>query len=177
MGSSLDFDEFFRHEFGRLVAFLVKMNFDRATSEDAAVDAMIGVRGNWATIDCASAWVRKAAYHNALKASQRSREGVKRAIFGGWLNSPNDHSAEDTLAAVVEQPQVEYLLAKLPERQRLVLAWHLDSFTNAEIAEALDMSLATVRSTLRHAKDRLKKEFEGTAGQESEKGGESHDVG
>lgn len=175
MASSLDFDDFFRREFGHLVAFLVKMNFDRATSEDAAVDAMIAARSNWAMLKCASAWVRKASYHNALKASQRNREGVKRAISGGWLNGPNDHSVDDTLAAVVEQPQVEYLLAKLPERQRLVLAWHLDSFTNAEIAEALEMTPATVRSTLRHAKDRLKKEFEGT-GRESEEGGEPHEV-
>ncbi|MGW6449627.1 RNA polymerase sigma factor [Lentzea sp. NPDC055074] len=176
MASSLDFDDFFRREFGRLVAFLVKMNFDRAMSEDAAVDAMIAARSTWATLKCASAWVRKAAYHNALKASRRNREGVKRAISGGWLNTTEDHTAEDTLAAVVEQPHVEYLLGKLPERQRLVLAWHLDSFTNAEIAEALEMSAATVRSTLRHAKDRLKKEFEGTAGRESEEGGEPHEV-
>lgn len=176
MRSSLDFDDFFRREFGRLVAFLVKMNFDRATSEDAAVDAMIAARRSWVTLDCASAWVRKAAYRIALKSSQRDQEGIKRAISGGWLNASNDHSVDDTLAAIVEQPQVEYLLAKLPERQRLVLAWHLDGFTNIEIAEALDMSSTTVRSTLRHAKDRLKKEFEAAAGRESEEGGEPHEV-
>ncbi|MDX8052981.1 sigma-70 family RNA polymerase sigma factor [Lentzea sp. BCCO 10_0798] len=171
MASSIDFDDFFRREFGHLVAFLVKMNFDRATSEDAAVDAMVAARSSWATLTCASAWVRKAAYRIALKSSLRNREGVRRAISGGWLNAPNDHSVDDTLAAIVEQPQVEYLLAKLPERQRLVLAWHLDGFTNVEIAEALEMTSTTVRSTLRHAKDRLKKEFEGTAGSESVEGG------
>ncbi|GGN26354.1 RNA polymerase sigma factor [Lentzea pudingi] len=171
MASSLDFDDFFRCEFARLVAFLVKMNFDRATSEDSASEAMLAARGKWATLRYPRAWVRKAAYGNAVESIERSREGIRRALSGGWLNTSNDHSVDDTLAAVVEQPQVEYLLAKLPERQRLVFAWHLDGFTNVEIAEALEMTSATVRSTLRHARDRLKKEFEGAAGPESAEGG------
>lgn len=160
MENSPDFDEFFRQDFGRLVAFLVKMNFDGATAEDAAAEAMAEVCRSWTSVDNACAWVRKVAYRVAMRQSRRGSEGLRKAISGGWAPTVNDYSMDDSLAAVVEQPQIEYLLAKLPERQRLVLAWHLDGFANLEIAEALDLSPATARSTLRHARERLKKEFE-----------------
>lgn len=160
MENSSEFDEFFRRDFGRLVAFLIKMNFDRATAEDAAAEAMSAACRAWATVDNAGAWVRKVAYRTALRLSRRGTEGLRKAISGGWVPTTSDYAVEDTLAAVVEQPQIEYLLAKLPERQRLVLAWHLDGFTNAEIARGLGLAPATTRSTLRHARERLKKEFE-----------------
>lgn len=160
MENSPDFDRFFRQDFGRLVAFLVKMNFDRSTAEDAAAEAMAKACQSWTNVDNACAWVRTVAYRVALRQSRRGQEGLQKAISGGWAQYANDYTVDDTLAAIVEQPQIEYLLAKLPERQRLVLAWHLDGFTNLEIAEALDVTLATARSTLRHARERLKKEFE-----------------
>jgi DNA-directed RNA polymerase specialized sigma24 family protein len=39
------------------------------------------------------------------------------------------------------------------------MAWHLDGFTNAEISSCLEMSSATVRSNLRHARTTLKSLF------------------
>ncbi|NBH03416.1 sigma-70 region 4 domain-containing protein, partial [Amycolatopsis sp. SID8362] len=49
------------------------------------------------------------------------------------------------------------LLASLPGRQRMVLAWSLDGFTPAQIADALRIAPATVRSTLRHVRERLRR--------------------
>lgn len=49
------------------------------------------------------------------------------------------------------------LLMHLPGKQRLVMVWHLDGFTNTEIAHHLVMAPATVASHLRHAKNRIRR--------------------
>ena len=47
------------------------------------------------------------------------------------------------------------MVRRLPERQRHVFAWHLEGFSCGQIAKIEQMTEATVRSHLRHARDRL----------------------
>jgi RNA polymerase sigma factor (sigma-70 family) len=60
-----------------------------------------------------------------------------------------------------EEDQILELLSRLPPTQRLVMTCHLDGFDNKEIANQLGMLEATVRSTLRHAREKMKKAFPG----------------
>lgn len=69
-----------------------------------------------------------------------------------------DPRDDEKLAALVEQHgDLIELLATLPGLQRTVLAWSLDGFTPAEIAQALRVDPATVRSNLRHVRERLRR--------------------
>lgn len=151
------FDDFFRRDFPRLVAFLCKAGYEPEHATDAAAEAMAHAYQCWSSLTAPSAWVRKAAFRFASNQAQRHRTGIARAIAAGWVA----HSYEDVsqLAEVEEQPTVLALLGQLPPKQRLVMAWHLEGFGTAEIAEEMGIPAATVRSHLRHARDALKSRF------------------
>jgi RNA polymerase sigma-70 factor (ECF subfamily) len=50
-------------------------------------------------------------------------------------------------------------LADWPAKQRQVMAWHVDGFSPAEIASALDVDPAAVRQNLAKARGNLKKQL------------------
>ncbi len=69
------------------------------------------------------------------------------------------HLDRDTAVDHEEHRQLLRDLAGLPPRRRLVFAWHLDGYTNAEIAAQVKMSPSTVRSNLRHARRAMEKVY------------------
>lgn len=128
-----EFDGFFRAEFPPLVAFGCKLGLDPAVAREAAVDALSHEAQVWPTGD------------------PRARVRVAVQGFAG------EHvPADDGLTALVERNALGVeLLATLPDTQRTVLAWSLDGFAPAAIGTALGMPASTVRSNLRHARERL----------------------
>ncbi len=154
-------DEFFRDELVRRVSFLRKVGFTRELAQDAAAEAMTCAYESWEAIKSPRGWVRRAAYRAALKQARRAREETLRAVTGSWTVS--SHYDADVIEARDEHHQVLELLGQLPPRQRLVMAWHLDGFNHNEISDRLHMSPPTVRSTLRHARARLKEIYQARA--------------
>jgi RNA polymerase sigma-70 factor (ECF subfamily) len=142
-----DFDAFFRADFPSLVAFLCKAGFEVETARDVAAEAMLQALESWPSIDEPRAWVRGAAGRLLTGQAQERRE---------W--APLDDLPDEALAALVDQhSRIIELLAQLPDQQRMVLTWSLDGFTPAEIAKALRITPATVRSNLRHVRERLRR--------------------
>lgn len=153
------FAEFFREEFRPLVPFLQKIGFEKEQAQDAAQEAMTCAYRSWSHIDRSPrGWVRTAAYRIACNHAQRAREEPLRAVAGGWATSA--HYDVDVVENIEEHELLLRLLQQLPHRQRLVMAWHLDGFDTNEISDQLNMSPATVRSTLRHARDQLKRFYQ-----------------
>jgi RNA polymerase sigma-70 factor (ECF subfamily) len=61
--------------------------------------------------------------------------------------------------------EAEALLARLPEEQRLVFAlYEIEEFTGAEIAAMTEVSVATVHSRLRLAREAIKKQLSARSG-------------
>jgi len=143
-----DFDAFFRADFAPLVAFLCKAGFEVETARDVAAEAMLHALEAWPSIEEPRAWVRSAA-GRLLAAPEHARRD--------W--TPIIDLEDEKLAALVEQhSRIIELLAALPDQQRMVLTWSLDGFTPAQIAKALRITPATVRSNLRHVRERLKRQ-------------------
>jgi DNA-directed RNA polymerase specialized sigma24 family protein len=141
-----EFDAFFRAEFPPLVAFLCKAGFEVEAARDVAAEAMLHALEAWPVAGDPRAWVRRVV-GQLLDAAGDARADWS---LGG---DPRD---DEELAALVEKHSgLIDLLASLPGRQRMVLAWSLDGFTPAQIAEALRITPSTVRSTLRHVRERL----------------------
>ena len=70
--------------------------------------------------------------------------------------------------------RAEEILQKIPEAQRLVFVlFELEEMSGLEIAEALDLSLGTVRSRLRLAREAFRRELKRLAAA----GGEKEAVG
>ena len=84
-------------------------------------------------------------------------------------HNPSQESESRMLAARAEE-----ILQKIPEAQRLVFVlFELEEMSGLEIAEALDLSLGTVRSRLRLARDAFRRELKRLAAA----GGEKEAVG
>ncbi|MYW90270.1 sigma-70 family RNA polymerase sigma factor [Amycolatopsis rubida] len=148
------FDGFFRGDFPRLVAFLCAGGLGPGTAREVAVEAFVQETGTWPPPGDPRVAVRLTAV----------RLAAEQTWFDG--GDPSADPPGDRLTSVVERNArgVE-LLATLPETQRTVLTWSLDGFSPAAIASALGMAGTTVRSNLRHARERLKHRL-GLAGRE-----------
>ncbi|MEU4249284.1 sigma-70 family RNA polymerase sigma factor [Amycolatopsis sp. NPDC026612] len=143
-----EFDAFFRADFPSLVAFLCKAGFEVEPARDVAAEVMLHALEAWPTLEDPRAWVRRAA-GRLLDVPGEAR--------ADWTLA-GDPREDEQLAGLVEQHAgLIDLLASLPGKQRTVLAWSLDGFTPAQIAEALRIAPATVRSTLRHVRERLRR--------------------
>lgn len=143
-----EFDAFFRADFAPLVAFLCKAGFEVETARDVAAEAMLHLLEAWPTAEDPRAWVRRVA-GRLLAAPADARTD--------W-SPAGDPQDDEKLAALADQhADLLGLLAALPGQQRMVLAWSLDGFTPAEIARALRIAPATVRSNLRHVRERLRR--------------------
>ncbi|MFD1051898.1 RNA polymerase sigma factor, partial [Kibdelosporangium lantanae] len=108
--------------------------------------------------------VRTTAIRIAIAEDLRARDGIVRAVVGGWTVST--HVDPDVAVLSYEHEQLLKDLNTLPLRQRLVMTWKLDGFENDEIAEQLDMTPATVRSNYRHARATLRSAYLARGGQQ-----------
>ena len=144
-----EFDAFFRAEFPPLVAFLCKAGFEVETARDVAAEAMLHALEAWPVAGDPRAWIRGVAGRLSDAAGDARAD---------WSLAGDPRDDEELAALVEKHAGLIDLLASLPGRQRMVLAWSLDGFTPAQIAEALRITPSTVRSTLRHVRERLRRQ-------------------
>ncbi len=73
------------------------------------------------------------------------------------MSAPQEHPAEDDSRRRAQQ--AEAILAKLPPEQRIVfLLFELEEMSGQDIAELLGISVGTVRSRLRLARESFRRE-------------------
>ncbi|MFI6824997.1 RNA polymerase sigma factor [Micromonospora sp. NPDC050187] len=146
------FSAFYRNEVGRLVAFLVWQGASVADAADVAQETMRRALEQWHIIRSPGPWTRRVA----------SREYARR--MAATVELPADDlagrnpllRASPSEIAVWEARQEELrLLRHLPSRQRQVMAWTLEGYQPAEIAEQLRMTPEAVRSSLLKARRTL----------------------
>jgi RNA polymerase sigma factor (sigma-70 family) len=158
------FEKFFRAEFLSAVTTLVTSGFARPAAEDAILSVMADAYEQWSAITYPRAWVLKAGYREALRRQRRDRDGLLRTA----RIAPREIS--DQCPPFDGQDQILRWLGQLPERQRQVVALHLDEFTYDEIAQILDIRPGTVRSTHRSARKALRRIIERERRDEAETG-------
>jgi RNA polymerase sigma-70 factor (sigma-E family) len=135
-----DFESFFGRVFARAVAVAQQVTGDRASAEDAAVEALAKAHFRWKRIGgqpWRDAWVYKVAVNEAIRRLPRPVP----AQPSPTADDPTDHVAlRQALTAALRQ---------LPRRQReaIVLRYLLD-FSEAEVAAALGVSQGTVKTHL-----------------------------
>ncbi|WP_158854722.1 sigma-70 family RNA polymerase sigma factor [Saccharothrix deserti] len=157
MACTLDkFDNFFNAELQPLIMFLVRAGYELEESRDAAAEAMFCAYQGWIEIQYPKAYVRTVAQRVAGRQNQRDKERVLRSVRGGFVTLEQADPFPEIDATLDSTKRLLALLDVLPDKQRLVPAWHLDGFSNTEIAESLEMQVTTVASNLRHAKNRIR---------------------
>lgn len=148
------FEAFFDREYVLVVGLLIKMGYGVDDAHEAAEEAMAAGLASWGRLRNPAGWVRTVALRTASAMAKRRRSDVLRAVRGGWLH--RDHRDDGQVAAVVERVWLVGMLARLTERQRLVMSHFLDGLAPAEIAALTGLEGATVRAHLRDARVRLR---------------------
>jgi RNA polymerase sigma-70 factor (ECF subfamily) len=89
------------------------------------------------------AWIKKIVYHRAIDELRRGGNG---GTGPPVEELPERRSAAETAARDRRAARVAAALARLPERQRLVVEWHwFDRLRDAEISARLGGSVAAIR--------------------------------
>ena len=102
---------------------------------------------------CCVAWLRKKRLLTQ-SLEETNLVQLEKATYSGYVVEENERTSGETQREVVKK-----LLAKLQESERTIITLHYFSeMSSAEIGEFLGVSANTIRSRLRRAQQRLKKE-------------------
>lgn len=131
-----------------LVRLAVLMSGSRELAEDVVHTVFAEVQPRWGRIDDPPAYLRRAV-------ANRVRDAQRRSFRARAVPIVSD--------VVVGEPSLDEtwrLVVRLPARQREVLVLHIyEDLSLVDIADLLDRRPATVRSDLRRALARLRKEL------------------
>lgn len=151
-----DFDELFRAHYRRLVAIGVAMSGDEEVARELAQETMLRAHDRWSELvdfDQPGAWLRR-VMTNLLIDHHRRRTVEHTALTRMARNEAV--AEEDTATASDDAVTWAALIEPLPMRQRAIIALHYgDDRSVAEIADLLDISTGTVKSTLSKARQKL----------------------
>jgi RNA polymerase sigma-70 factor (ECF subfamily) len=154
MGRVVDFEEFFGAQYDPIVRSLTLVFGDRAAAEDAAQVGFERALRRWSTVsrhERPGTWVYVVAVRHGRR--RLAREAAPAPVADDTSESSHEEGA-------VTGVWVSRALRSLPPRQRAVVVLrHLGGLRIAEIAEALGVSVGTVKSTLHSAYGRLRVEL------------------
>jgi RNA polymerase sigma-70 factor (sigma-E family) len=141
----MTFEEFAKTGLPALLAFATVLTGQPATAEDITQEVLIRAHGRWhqiAGLERPELYVRKMVLNEFLSWRRRSWRTVPAANPVPVQNLTADHAAAyDEQAAMLSQ------IAKLPGRQRAVLALrYYEDRSDAEIADLLGCAPSTVRA-------------------------------
>ncbi|MEV4660377.1 RNA polymerase sigma factor [Micromonospora echinofusca] len=144
-----EFAAFYEGDFTPLVGLLIRSGASRDEAQDVAQEAMQVTLTNWPGVQSPKAFVRTVA----LRTLRRSWRVTQRDISAG------KRVAQDAMTAAFDAnediEEAVRMLRMLPEAQRVAFALHHDGYGHAEIAEITGQHRDTVRSNLRHARQKL----------------------
>lgn len=143
--------DLYRQHATGLVRLALVLVGDQPSAEDVVQEAFLGLYRNWSGVDD---YGRVAGYLRV--AVVNGSRGVLRARRRAWLrpvrHDPPVWSAEAAAMAAEERRAVLAAVARLPQRQREVLALrYYAELSDAEIASVLGVSRGTVASTASRA--------------------------
>lgn len=145
-----EFEEFFRAEYPRLVYVIMRLGSGLTEAEDVVADVMTRMYQRWADITDPAGY----AYRSVVNGYRTKSRLAGRTVP---LNEAEaDLPGLDALDLGGRERRVFDAINRLSPAQRLVMAMHYAGLSTAEIATETDTSEATVRSNLRHARQRLR---------------------
>lgn len=144
------FEQFFRDQYGSLVALGAALTGDRATGEDLAQDALRITHQQW---DSVSDYERPGAFTRRTMVNRASNERRRRGREGRALRRLASLRGRDRVrSAPLPLDPLWAEVATLPPNQRAAVALrYVDDLATADIADALGCAEATVRVHLHRA--------------------------
>ncbi|MEU0861039.1 sigma-70 family RNA polymerase sigma factor [Streptomyces griseofuscus] len=138
--------------------FLLRHGAEYAEAEDAVHSAFVELIRTRQPVRSPRAWLRTVALRTFLR--QAVSERPEQDLAERLAETSADWRTPLQAAELNEQQRhVLHALIQLPFKQRSVMAWHLDGFSTAEIAEAMSLEQAAVLQNLSRARRTLKQQL------------------
>lgn len=147
--------------YSAFVRLAVLLGNDRHTAEDLVHEAFVKLHSHWGRLNDrakAPGYVRATIVNLSRGRHRRHVIGLRKTTWGvGDAPSPEEHTLERE-----RRDSVVAALNRLPLRQRecLVLR-HYGQLTESEIADAVGVSVGSVRTHVRRGLERLQQELAG----------------
>ncbi|MEU9874585.1 sigma-70 family RNA polymerase sigma factor [Actinomadura sp. NPDC048021] len=151
MQDKAEFEAYFRQDYSLLIRFVMNLGAQRCTAEDVVMNTLLEALQNWDVIEHPRAWVRKVATRKYLKAIDHD---IHR--FDTLEDAPLVLATLDVAEHFAQRDLVQAALQRLPDKQRIVMAWTIDGYPPKCIAEELEFSADSVRKILQRARENLK---------------------
>jgi RNA polymerase sigma-70 factor (sigma-E family) len=148
----MTFDQYVAQRLGSLLRFAMVITCDGHLAEDVVQEVLVRAHGRWrriAGMDHPEAYLKRMIVNEYLSWRRRSRRllPVEVAALAQILPPAPDHARVHG-----ERDALIRRIAALPPRQRTVIALRFfDDRSDSEIADLLDCSVSTVRSTASRA--------------------------
>lgn len=156
--TGVDFDTFYRAERKSLVRFVMWLGCsDAGTADDIAQTAFIRAFPAWETIQFPQAWLRKVAQNEYARYCRAAARETSLDAEPGRADRQAGTSAAMALEQQSDTRDLLAAIADLPPKQRQVMAWHWDGFSDAETAVALGDSTEAVRKNRNRAMKNLRR--------------------
>ncbi|MGW2911246.1 RNA polymerase sigma factor [Streptomyces asoensis] len=152
ISAGADLAEYWHAHRDRLVAIGIMAGVSREQAEDAVQEAWLKAMKQPDSIRNPQAWFPTVIRHKILDEARKWHKRLWRPRLDSELPLPASCPSEQKEAVLA----VLGAIPRLPTRQRLVIQLAAQELTPKEIAAELGMQEATVRSHLRHARNRLR---------------------
>ena len=167
-----DFVAFFRASWPALVRTAYLLIGDHGRAEDLVQTTLIKMHRSWGGLRgdaTPMTYARVALVNQAISASRRQR--VRETVFGGSSEEATaalppgfDAETTDRYAVVDDRDAIAQALLTLPPRMRAVIVMrYFDDLTEAATADALGMSVGSVKSQTSRGLVRLREAMESTS--------------
>ena len=151
----------------KLILHIARRYFtNREDALDASQDAIIRIYKGLANVviqedGTLKAWICKVTANTCLDIVRKRRVATEELTDDSISTSPTLPSAEESAMTNERVREILTAIAKLPDDHRMVLILRdMQGLTYEELAEALDLTLGTVKSRLNRARAALKKLLE-----------------
>lgn len=166
-----DFRRFVEAHWHRLVRTAFLLVGDHGRAEDLVQQVLVAVHRRWDSVDPAGSplgYVRAALANQAISNSRRNH--VRETLFGGVTFSGRgspppgfDRDPRDAYHGVENREALLGALKDLPPRMRAVVVLrYFDDLSEAATAQALEMSLGSVKSQTSRGLQRLREALTAT---------------
>ena len=154
-----DLEQVFRSAYPRVVSVAARVLGSRAEAEDVAQEVFLSFSRSAVPAGEATGWLSVAAAHTALNHLRTGRRRSTRELAVRSGDEAVAPDVADTVLALDERRRVRAALARLPHRQAVALVLRHSGLSYAEVAAALDLSPASVGTTVRRAETALREEL------------------
>jgi len=155
-----DLDEIFRRDYQLIVGVATRVLGSRdQQAEDVAQDVFLSFGRSSVPAGEARGWLCVAAAHTALNVLRSGRRRASREVTAAAAADALVSDVAEAVVTLEERSLVRAALARLPRKQAVALVLRHSGLSYSDVAAALDLSPASVGTTVRRAESALRKEL------------------